>query len=244
MLVYICESKAFYCLLNRVSIRAKTLDRNIPSLMKYLPKEDRDDDDDMADWPARNGFRFMNKNGRINIHYSSMGRVKHMHANIILFIMQAKWWMVLTLVLFGFIVSWFFFAFLYFLVSIEHGDFVLNEDEQILLDNGTNFTRPYAKVQQEMCVKEVHNFLSALLFSIETQHTIGYGSRYITTECLGGILVLTLQSSLGYLLQVIVTQIVFSKLSRPTGRENGPSLRIIRLMFQRNHNSWSSVIMR
>ena len=49
-----------------------------------------------------------------------------------------------------------------------------------------------------MCVKEVHNFLSALLFSIETQHTIGYGSRYITTECLGGVLVLTLQSSLGY----------------------------------------------
>ncbi|CAF4536708.1 unnamed protein product [Rotaria sp. Silwood1] len=59
----------------------------------------------------------------------------------------------------------------------------------------------------------------ALLFSIETQHTIGYGSRYITTECMGGILVLTLQSLLEYLLQVIVTQIVFTKLSRPTGEE-------------------------
>ncbi|CAF4728849.1 unnamed protein product [Rotaria sp. Silwood1] len=68
-------------------------------------------------------------------------------------------------------------------------------------------------------IHHVHDFLSALLFSIETQHTIGYGSRYITTECMGGILVLTLQSLLEYLLQVIVTQIVFTKLSRPTGEE-------------------------
>jgi potassium inwardly-rectifying channel subfamily J len=87
------------------------------------------------------------------------------------------------------------------------------------MDNQTNYTRPIFKAEQEKCVQDVHNFLSALLFSIETQHTIGYGSRYITTECIGGILVLTLQSSLGYLLQVIVTQIVFTKLSRPTGEK-------------------------
>ncbi|CAF3633163.1 unnamed protein product [Rotaria sordida] len=173
-------------------------------------------DDTVSNRTSNNGFRFMDKNGRINIIYSSFGRVKHMHSNAILFIMQSDWWLVLTFVLFGFILSWFFFAFLYFLISIEHGDFVLNEDEQALLDNQTNYTQQYLKIEREKCVKDVHNFLSALLFSIETQHTIGYGSRYITTECMGGILVLTLQSSLGYLLQVIVTQIVFTKLSRPT----------------------------
>lgn len=163
-------------------------------------------------------FRFVEKTGRLNVDYSSMGRLKNMHSNIILFIMQADWWLVLSLVLFGFIFSWFFFALLYFLVSIEHGDFAITEEEQALLDNQTNYTRQYLKVEREKCVQDVHNFLSALLFSIETQHTIGYGSRYITTECLGGILVLTLQCSLGYLLQVIVTQIVFTKLSRPTGK--------------------------
>ncbi|CAF1259550.1 unnamed protein product [Adineta ricciae] len=128
--------------------------------------------------------------------------------------MQAEWWLVLTLVLFGFIVSWFFFAFLYFLVSVEHGDFDISEDDQFYY-NQTNSIRSDPK-EREKCVQDVHNFLSALLFSIETQHTIGYGSRYITTECMGGILVLTLQSSLGYLLHVIVTQVVFTKLSRPT----------------------------
>jgi potassium inwardly-rectifying channel subfamily J, other len=163
-----------------------------------------------------NNFRFVNKNGRINVDYSSTGRLKNMHANIILFVMQAEWWLVLAFVLFGFIMSWFIFAFLYFLISIEHGDFVLNEDDDDLMYNLT--LKSTIKIEKEMCVKDVHNFLSALLFSIETQHTIGYGSRYITTECMGGILVLALQSSLGYLLQVIVTQIVFSKLSRPTGK--------------------------
>jgi potassium inwardly-rectifying channel subfamily J len=173
-------------------------------------------DDNEEDCSSSTRFRFVNKNGHINVNCSSLGRIKHMHSNIILFIMQADWWLVLAFVLFGFLISWFFFALLYFLVSIEHGDFALNEEEQALLDNQTNYTRQDLKIEREKCVQDVHNFLSALLFSIETQHTIGYGSRYITTECMGGILVLTLQSSLGYLLQVIVTQIVFSKLSRPT----------------------------
>lgn len=168
---------------------------------------------------SEKSFRFVKKNGRINIIYSSLGRVKNIHSNLILFIMQTEWWFVLTFVLFGFIISWFFFAFLYFLVSIEHGDFTINDYDQTLSENQTNFTRQPTKITQEKCVQDVHNFLSALLFSIETQHTIGYGSRYITTECMGGILVLTLQSSLGYLLQVIVTQIVFTKLSRPTGEK-------------------------
>ncbi|CAF4226654.1 unnamed protein product, partial [Rotaria sp. Silwood2] len=176
-------------------------------------------DDNISNRILNNKFRFMDKNGHMNVIYSSFGRVKHIHSNIILFIMQADWWLVLSFVLFGFILSWFFFALLYFLISIEHGDFSLKEDDQTLLDNQTNYTRQYLKIEREKCVQDVHNFLSALLFSIETQHTIGYGSRYITTECMGGILVLTLQSSLGHLLQVIVTQIVFTKLSRPTGEE-------------------------
>ncbi|CAF4713819.1 unnamed protein product [Rotaria socialis] len=176
--------------------------------------------DNINDLSSTDAFRFVDKDGHINVSYLSIGRIKHIHSNLILFIMQAKWWLVLTLVLCGFLFSWFAFAFLYFLISIEHGDFVLTDDNNNLLANQTNLTHGNTYADKETCVKDVHNFLSALLFSIETQHTIGYGSRYITTECIGGILVLTLQSSLGYLLQVIVTQIVFTKLSRPTGENS------------------------
>ncbi|UJR08542.1 hypothetical protein I4U23_012804 [Adineta vaga] len=168
------------------------------------------------DLPVASSYRFVNKNGRINVTYTSIGRLKHIHSNFILFIMKTEWWLVVTFLLFGLAFSWFFFAFLYFLVSIEHGDFVLNEDDEDLANNQTDFTLKTTFIPKAMCVQNVHNFLSALLFSIETQHTIGYGSRYITTECMGGILILTLQCSLGYLLQVIVTQIVFTKISRPT----------------------------
>jgi potassium inwardly-rectifying channel subfamily J len=176
-------------------------------------------------------FRFVNKNGRININYSSAGRLKNIHSNILLFIMQAEWWLVLSFVLFMFLLSWYSFAFLYFLISIEHGDFVLTKEEEALLQNRSNYTYGDTLIEKVTCVKEVHNFLSALLFSIETQQSIGYGSRYITTECMGGILVLTLQSSLGYLLQVIVTQVVFSKLSRPTGRRKNLSQEFLGIYF-------------
>lgn len=184
---------------------------------KYHPA--KTNDDHPSKMKSQVKFRFVDKNGDINVIYPSFKRVKHLHSNLVLYIMQADWCLVLTFVLLSFIISWFYFALLYFLISIEHGDFTLNEEEHISLDKQQiNSTRSYLKIEREKCVQDVHNFLSALLFSIETQHTIGYGSRYITTECMGGILVLTLQSSLGYLLQVIVTQIVFTKLSRPTGK--------------------------
>lgn len=35
----------------------------------------------------------------------------------------------------------------------------------------------------EPCVKKVYDFTSAILFSIETQHTIGYGLRVPTNKC-------------------------------------------------------------
>jgi potassium inwardly-rectifying channel subfamily J len=185
---------------------------------------------DINDSSSSNEFRFVNKNGHINVDYSTVGRLKYIHSNLFLFIMQAGWWLVLGFVLFSFVLSWYIFAFLYFLISIEHGDFFLTDEGA----NLTNYTYGETLMEREMCVKDVHNFLSALLFSIETQQSIGYGSRYITTECMGGILVLTLQSSLGYLLQVIVTQIVFSKLSRPTGKkENFFILYFYELIFRK-----------
>jgi potassium inwardly-rectifying channel subfamily J len=183
---------------------------------QYRPVSINNDERDVS---STNEFRFVKKNGHINVTYTYIGRLKHIHSNIILFIMQAEWWLVVGFVLLGYILSWYIFASLYFLVSIEHGDFLLTEDNITSEDNLTDYFDTETFAEKKMCVQNVHNFLSALLFSIETQHTIGYGSRYITTECMGGILVLTLQSSLGYLLQVIVTQIVFTKLSRPTGED-------------------------
>ena len=43
------------------------------------------------------------------------------------------------------------------------------------------------------CVDDVADFTSAMLFSIETQHTIGYGGRAIRTECPHAIILLMVQ---------------------------------------------------
>ncbi|CAF0776483.1 unnamed protein product [Didymodactylos carnosus] len=162
--------------------------------------------------PKSTEYRFVEKYGHINVDYESVQRIQSIHSNFIIFIMEAEWWLVITLFVCGFVSSWIMFAFLYFLVSIEHGDFVLTAEEQQLLDINATLTPS----SRETCVHDVHDFFSALLFSIETQLAIGYGSRYITTECMGGVLLLTIQSTLGYILQVIVAQVVFTKLSRPT----------------------------
>ena len=49
----------------------------------------------------------------------------------------------------------------------------------------------------KVCVYGVNSFTAAFLFSIETQVTIGYGTRAITDKCPEAILLLLIQSLLG-----------------------------------------------
>lgn len=65
---------------------------------------------------------------------------------------------------------------------------------------------------------EVTSFASAFLFSIETQHTIGYGTRATTEECPEAIFVMCMQSITGVMIQCFVVGFVFAKLSRPQKR--------------------------
>ena len=47
------------------------------------------------------------------------------------------------------------------------------------------------------CVTEIHNFLSTFLFSMETQMTIGYGTRVPTDTCWHTPLILSVQVGRG-----------------------------------------------
>lgn len=69
------------------------------------------------------------------------------------------------------------------------------------------------------CVHGIHDFTSALLYSVETQHTIGYGMRHITEECPCAILFLMIQSCFGIFVQALVAGVVFAKISRPNQRK-------------------------
>lgn len=67
-------------------------------------------------------------------------------------------------------------------------------------------------------MSNINNFASCFLFSIETQHTIGYGSRLTTEECPEAIFVMCIQSIFGVMMQAFMVGIVFAKMTRPKHR--------------------------
>jgi len=69
-----------------------------------------------------------------------------------------------------------------------------------------------------VCVDAVVDFTSAFLFSVETQHTIGYGGRMTSTQCPVAILVMSIQSIIGVFITACITGIMFAKFTKPTHR--------------------------
>ena len=68
------------------------------------------------------------------------------------------------------------------------------------------------------CLDNVDSFPSALLLSIETQTTIGYGGRSVTPSCPDAIIILIAQSLIGLLMSAFLLGLVFTKLARPSCR--------------------------
>lgn len=66
--------------------------------------------------------------------------------------------------------------------------------------------------------KQVDDFTSAFYFSVETQQTIGYGGRQITTKCIVAGLLLQAQSLVGNFIECIALGLIFSKIIRPIKR--------------------------
>ena len=60
--------------------------------------------------------------------------------------------------------------------------------------------------------------MSAFLFSIETEQTIGYGNRAITNKCPEAAILLQLQSLIGLILDAFMLGLTFAKLSQPRER--------------------------
>lgn len=72
--------------------------------------------------------------------------------------------------------------------------------------------------QWQACYENVDSFLSALLLSLESQRTIGYGSRMVTANCPEGVVLLMIQSILGSIIDALMVGCMFVKISRPQQR--------------------------
>jgi hypothetical protein len=153
--------------------------------------------------------RLFFKNGNINISRSNIDKRRRRYlTDIFTTLIDLKWRYNIMVFALGFFISWFAFATIWYSISYIHGD----------LD-------PYKN--HSACIAGINTFAGAILFSIETQQTIGYGVRYMTEKCAEAIFVMMIQSSVGVMIQSFMVGVVFAKLSRPKKRSET-------LMFSKN----------
>ncbi|KAF4522498.1 hypothetical protein B566_EDAN002583 [Ephemera danica] len=161
--------------------------------------------------------RVVFKNGECNVVQTNISkrRLRYLQ-DIFTTLVDVQWRWTLLVFALSFVLSWLGFAVIWWLISFSHGDFEHNHlpDQQ-------------EESQWTPCVVNIYNFASCFLFSVETQHTIGYGSRSTTEECPEAIFIMCLQSITGVMIQAFMVGIVFAKMSRPKKRTQT-------LLFSRN----------
>ncbi|KAL3990753.1 Inward rectifier potassium channel family protein [Acanthocheilonema viteae] len=145
--------------------------------------------------------RLVTKDGRCALQQIGMPHLcRSIFRNWFHLVIECSWRIILCVFASAFIITWVIFALIYYLIVLP---------DQLL-------TR---KQENEQCIANVYDLKTAFLFSLETQHTIGYGFRYVTDACLPLIFILSLQCIAGVFMQTMLSGIVVAKLLRPKKRK-------------------------
>ncbi|KAI3374664.1 hypothetical protein L3Q82_021234 [Scortum barcoo] len=145
--------------------------------------------------------RYVEKNGRCNVQHGNMRETYRYLTDIFTTLVDLNWRCSLFVFVMAYAVTWLFFGAIWYLIAYCRGDLDHLEDE--------NWTP---------CVNNVNGFISAFLFSIETETTIGYGHRVITDQCPVGTMLLLLQAILGSMVNAFMVGCMFVKISQPNKR--------------------------
>lgn len=161
--------------------------------------------------------RIVSKKGIVHTERSHVSKRKRRYlSDFFNTMLDIKWRFVLLIFTLSFFLSWFGFAVMWWIIMFLRSDF---EPDNLPGNQEKNNYIP--------CVLAIHNFASVFLFSVETQHTIGYGSRQTTERCAEAIFLQSLQSVVGVMIQACMVGTIFAKLSRPKKRAQT-------LMFTKN----------
>jgi len=112
-----------------------------------------------------------------------------------------KWRYVILIYAIVFLIVYLLFAVLWYLMAYTHGDF-----------------KHYGEPDWVPCLNLMRNFADALLFSIETQTTIGFGTIWPDANCMGTLPLVYLQVTVGFLLETIMLGFMLVKFARPKNR--------------------------
>ncbi|XP_078055291.1 G protein-activated inward rectifier potassium channel 4 [Mustelus asterias] len=173
---------------------------------KKLPKQARDnilttDRTRLLAEPKKIKQRYVDKDGKCNVHHGNVQETYRYFSDLFTTLVDLKWRFNLLIFTLVFTVTWLFFGFIWWLIAYIRGD----------LDHlGDPTWTP--------CVDNLNGFVSAFLFSIETETTIGYGHRVITEKCPEGIILLLVQAILGSIVNALMVGCMFVKISQPKNR--------------------------
>jgi len=157
-----------------------------------------------------NRRRLVSKKGYSNISLINVPRKqKAFMQDIFTTAVDMPWRYTIGAFVSSFFISWFAFTLIWYLISLLHGDL----DSNHLPNSPAQMNGTWVP-----CVTGIYNLASCFLFSVETQHTIGYGGRATSEECPHAIIVMCIQSIIGVLSSTCMAGIVFAKLSRPKRR--------------------------
>ncbi|XP_060702709.1 G protein-activated inward rectifier potassium channel 4 [Hemiscyllium ocellatum] len=173
---------------------------------KKLPKQARDnilttDRTRLLTEPKKIKQRYVDKDGKCNVHHGNVQETYRYFSDLFTTLVDLKWRFNLLIFTLVFTITWLFFGFIWWLIAYIRGD----------LDHlGDPTWTP--------CVDNLNGFVSAFLFSIETETTIGYGHRVITEKCPEGIILLLVQAILGSIVNALMVGCMFVKISQPKNR--------------------------
>ena len=139
-----------------------------------------------------NSKRLVTKEGIVDIRYVNMPGLKtRFIRDLFHTLMDARWRYNCLLFTMSFLISWVFFGTVWYIIVY------------------------YRNIN---CVDKVDSWVTALLFSIETQTTIGYGGRAVTADCPEGVILFTFQTIIGMFINCFVLGLMFGKLAWPKNR--------------------------
>jgi len=113
----------------------------------------------------------------------------------------------------------------------------------LLYLHGDLETGNYGNSSWNPCISDLKDFTGAFLFSVETQHTTGYGFYHLTEECSGTIITFCLQSIVGCILEGVCVGLIFVKITR--GKKRTATLRFSKqAVIRRNPDGLTSFMFR
>ncbi|XP_047559197.1 ATP-sensitive inward rectifier potassium channel 12-like [Lutra lutra] len=146
--------------------------------------------------------RFVKKNGQCNIEFANMDEKSQRYLDdMFTTCVDIRWRYMLLIFSLAFLASWFLFGVIFWVIAVVHGDLEPAE--------GRGCTP---------CEMQVHGFMAAFLFSIETQTTISYGLRCVTEECPVAVVMVVAQSIMGCIIDSFMIGAIMAKKARPKER--------------------------